>query len=203
MSLFDVPLHMNFHRASRSGGNYDIRTIFDGTLTKEQPSKSVTFVDNHDSQPLQALESSVDPWFKPLAYALILLRAEGYPCIFLADYDGAEYEDKGIKISLPSQKYLLDIMLAARRDYAHGPQTDYFDHADCIGWTRLGDEAHRKALAVILSEGSGGTKPMNIGRPNAKFVDLTKHFAGEITANADGWADFRCNGGSVSVWVEV
>lgn len=203
MSLFDVPLHMNLHRASRAGGHYDMRRIFDGTLTKEQPSKSVTFVDNHDSQPLQALESSVDPWFKPLAYALILLRAEGYPCVFLADYDGAEYEDKGIKISLPSHKFLLDIMLKARRDYAYGKQIDYFDHADCIGWTRLGDETHRKAMAVILSEGPGGTKPMNIGRPNAKFVDLTKHIAGEITANKDGWADFRCNGGSVSVWVEV
>ena len=38
---------------------------------------AVTFVDNHDSQPLQALESSVEPWFKPLAYAIILLRARG------------------------------------------------------------------------------------------------------------------------------
>ena len=37
----------------------------------------------------------VEPWFKPLAYALILLRREGYPCIFYADYYGAEYEDWG------------------------------------------------------------------------------------------------------------
>jgi hypothetical protein len=44
---------------------------------------------NHDTQPLQALESVVEPWFKPLAYAFILLRREGYPCLFLPDYEGA------------------------------------------------------------------------------------------------------------------
>ena len=42
-----------------------------------------------------ALESVVEPWFKPLAYALILLRRDGYPCVFTADYYGAEYEDYG------------------------------------------------------------------------------------------------------------
>src|SRR5580765_9676 len=106
MSLFDVPLHMNFHYASKAGGFYDMRTILDGTLMQQQPTKAVTFIDNHDSQPLQALESYVEPWFKPLAYAIILLRAEGYPCVFLADYDGADYEDKGIRITLPSHKFL-------------------------------------------------------------------------------------------------
>ena len=45
--------------------------------------------------PLQALESVVEPWFKPLAYAFILLRREGYPCLFLPDYEGARYRDRG------------------------------------------------------------------------------------------------------------
>jgi alpha-amylase len=51
-------------------------------------------VSNHDTQPLQSLESVVEAWFKPLAYALILLRKDGYPCVFAADYYGAEYKDK-------------------------------------------------------------------------------------------------------------
>lgn len=34
-------------------------------------------------------------WFKPLAYVLILLRRDGYPCIFYADYFGAHYQDAG------------------------------------------------------------------------------------------------------------
>ena len=55
--------------------------------TKEE---LVRAVDLHDTQPLLALESVVEPWFKPLAYALILLQRDGYPCIFYADYFGVE-----------------------------------------------------------------------------------------------------------------
>ena len=67
MSLFDVPLHGHFAAASRSGGTYDMRGLFDGTLTQITPELSVTFVDNHDTQPGQALESWVDGWFKAAA----------------------------------------------------------------------------------------------------------------------------------------
>ena len=34
----------------------------------------------------QALESFIESWFKPSAYAIILLRNAGYPCIFYGDY---------------------------------------------------------------------------------------------------------------------
>ena len=37
MSLFDVPLHFNFARASESGGNFDMRRIFEGTLVDAAP----------------------------------------------------------------------------------------------------------------------------------------------------------------------
>nr|WP_308215307.1 hypothetical protein [Sinobaca sp. H24] len=43
---------------------------------------AVTFVDNHDSQPEESLESWVEEPFKQSAYALILLREDGYPCVF-------------------------------------------------------------------------------------------------------------------------
>ena len=36
-SLFDVPLHYRFREASVSGNSYDMRTILDRTLMKEQP----------------------------------------------------------------------------------------------------------------------------------------------------------------------
>lgn len=35
----------------------------------------------HDTQVGQSLESCVASWFKPLAYALILLRVDGYPLV--------------------------------------------------------------------------------------------------------------------------
>ena len=50
ISLFDVPLHYNFYNASKDS-NYDLSKILDHTLLKENSSKAVTFVDNHDTQP--------------------------------------------------------------------------------------------------------------------------------------------------------
>jgi alpha-amylase len=55
----------------------------------------VTLVGNHDTQPLQALEAPVESWFQPLAYALVLLRESGVPCVFYPDLYGARYTDKG------------------------------------------------------------------------------------------------------------
>jgi alpha-amylase len=54
VKLFDVPLHMRFCEASQKGKEFDLRTIFDGSLTAVNPLMSVTFVDNHDTQPGQS-----------------------------------------------------------------------------------------------------------------------------------------------------
>ena len=207
LNLFDAPLQAHFHQASRAGGNYDMGRILDGTLMKEFPLHAVTLVENHDTQPLQALEAVVEAWFKPLAYAIILLRAEGYPCIFHADYYGAEYTGRGkdgqdYHITLASHRWILDRLLLARVHFAHGPQYSYLDHFNTIGWTRLGTGNHPHAMAVILSDGPAGTKWMEVGKRNTDFEDITGHVSGTIRSNGDGWAEFRCNGGSVSVWVE-
>ena len=85
MSLFDVSLHYNFFNASQAGADFDLRTIFDNTLIKERPQNAVTFVDNHDTQYGQSLQSFVADWFRPHCYALILLRQEGLPCVFYSD----------------------------------------------------------------------------------------------------------------------
>ncbi|MEZ2228839.1 MAG: alpha-amylase [Microcoleus sp.] len=206
VSLFDAPLHYNFYAASKAGNNYDLRTIFDGSLVQHQPTLAVTLVDNHDSQPLQSLESVVESWFKPLAYALILLRREGYPCIFYPDYYGTRYKDRGkdgneYEIWLEKHQWIIDKFLFARQTYSYGNQYDYFDHANTIGWTRLGDEEHPGGMAVVLTNGGDGTKFMEVGQPNRTYIDLTENIKESITTNDEGWADFRCNSGSVSVWV--
>ncbi len=207
MSMFDVPLHYNFHYASKAGGHYDLRRILDNTLMQQSPTHAVTFVENHDSQPLQALEAPVEPWFKPLAYAIILLRAEGYPCVFYADYYGAEYEDYGgdgnrYRIFLPTHRWLINQFLYARQHYAYGRQYSYFDHFNTIGWTRLGNAEHPKAMAVIMSDGPEGYKWMEVGKSNTRFIDLTEQIKEPVYTNEWGWGEFRCHGGSVSVWVQ-
>ena len=199
VKLFDVPLHFNFHNCSKAHGNYDLRTIFDGTLTRINPLMAVTFVDNHDSQPGQSLESWVEDWFKPMAYALILLRRDGYPCVFYGDY-------KGIPASkIKSKKRELDKLLKLRKTKAYGPQHDYFDDPNCIGWTREGDEEHKDSgLAVVISDGTGGTKRMYIGRQFAgcHFADAMGNARYNIKIDEDGCGNFYVNRGAVAVWVQ-
>lgn len=207
MSLFDVPLHYHFHQASREGNDYDLRGLLAGTLMKDQPSLAVTFVANHDSQALQALESVVEPWFKPLAYAFILLRREGYPCVFYPDYFGAEYDDTGKDgkkhhILMPSLSKWIDVFLSARTRHTFGNQIDYLDHPNVIGWTFHGDEAHPGALAVLLSNGADGVKAMDTGRADTAFEDRTGQVKEPVVTDSRGFGEFRCKGRSVSVWVE-
>ena len=137
---------------------------------------------------------------------MILLREAGYPCIFYGDYYGAHYKDDKdgteYEIWMDSHQFLIDKFLYSRQNYAYGQQRDYFDHPNTIGWTRVGDDEHSGGMAVVLTNGEGGSKWMEIGHPNCTYVDITEHVKEPITTNADGWAEFRCNGGSVSVWVQ-
>jgi alpha-amylase len=207
MSLFDASLHQNFHVASQIKNRYDLRKIMDETLLKAMPEKTVTVVDNHDTQPLQALEAPVEAWFKAIAYAIILLRAEGYPCVFYADLYGAHYKDKdkqGNEQEIWLEKVEeLEQLLQARCDHAFGPQRDYFDHPNCIGWTREGDDNH-SGCAVLISNGDDGFKNMEMGNRYAgkKFIDLLGKNPAEVEINVEGWGNFFAPAGSVSVWVE-
>lgn len=206
MMLFDAGLHFNFKAASTQRKEYDLTKIFDNSLVKEYPQQAVTIVSNHDTQPLQSLESVVEAWFKPLAYAIILLRRDGYPCILAADYYGANYKDVGKdgnehEINMPSHKWMIDQFLYVRKKYAYGDQNDYFDNPNCIGWTRIDNENNLGGIAVILSNGDDGIKDMQTAASNTTYIDLTKHIKESVVTNEDGWGKFRCNGGSVSVWI--
>ncbi|HYX37939.1 MAG TPA: alpha-amylase [Oligoflexus sp.] len=198
-SLFDVPLHMNFFKAAQARGSYNMATLLDDTLLERAPTSAVTFVDNHDTQPLQALQSPVADWFKPLAYALILLRAEGYPSVFSADYTGASYEN----IRIPAITATLDVLLKARRDYAYGPQRSYFDAADIVGWTRSGDDQHPSGLAVVLSDNGAGTKRMEVGPGFAGtcFKNTIEPNLPCVTIDNEGFGVFPVNAKSFSIWV--
>ena len=198
MSLFDVPLHYNFYRASISNGEFDMTQIFDGTIVQSHPDKAVTFVDNHDTQEGQALESWILDWFKPLAYSLILLRKDGIPCIFYGDYYGIPEKE------VEPKNEMLDKILKLRKYYAYGDQYDYFNDRNVIGFTRLGDYDHQNSgLAVVMSDSNGGSIQMNVGKKlaNKIFYDCTGNLDETVYVDNDGNGIFYCKDGSVSIWI--
>lgn len=208
MQLFDSILHHNLYTAGKEGEAYDLSRILEGTLVSLHPELSVTFVDNHDSQPLQALESYIDFWFRPLAYALILLREQGIPCLFYPDLYGCRYTDQNsegekVEVELVALE-ALPVLCQIRKEKAYGTQRDYFDYPSCIGWTREGlEDLPGSGLAVVMSNGSEGSKYMEIGATHAgrTFIDALGNREEEVVINEEGCAEFTCPAGSLSVWV--
>ena len=197
ISLFDVPLHFNMYGASLDE-NYDLTKIFDNTLVKDNPNKAVTFVDNHDTQPGQALQSFVAPWFKQSAYAIILLRNSGYPCVFYGDYYGIPHDN------IPRIKDL-DILMQLRKDKAYGEQHDYLDHPNIIGWTREGnEEINKSGLAVLISNKEDSEKTMYIGKNfvGETFIDALDNCEEEVQIDETGSGLFKVKAKSASVWVQ-
>lgn len=199
LSLFDVPLHYNFFACANSNGDYDMSHILDNTLVKDNPNMAVTFVDNHDTQPGQSLESWIPGWFKEIAYSIILLMDKGYPCVFYGDYYGIRHDNIDPVGGLKT-------LMMLRKDKAYGEQVDYFDDPNIVGFTRLGDETHLKSgLAAIFSDKWEGEKRMYVGREYAgeKYIDALTHRLDEIIIDDEGFGLFKVHGGSASVYVRV
>ncbi len=197
MKIFDVPLHFNIRQMSYADGNYNMADILNGTLLQRRPENAITFIDNHDSQPGQALESFVNSWMKQVAYALILLHKNGTPCLFYGDLYGIPCTRN---IPIPRLRTLVRV----RHDYAYGEQHDYIDDYDCIGWTREGDDAHpNSGLALLLSDKRDGKKRMYVGKrfSGTCFRDCMRKVREDVIIDDDGYGLFSVQGFSAAVWV--
>ncbi|VDB84796.1 unnamed protein product [Peniophora sp. CBMAI 1063] len=202
IAFFDVPLHHNFHDASRLGPKYDLRGILKNSLTSLYPNDAVTFVDNHDTQVGQSLQSWVDANFKLQAYALILLRGQGHPCIFYGDlYQNEECYDEAT-----SQGVI--ILSRARREYAFGPLKDLFIHQNCIGFVRSGT-TNKPGCVVVLSNAPEDTPRerctirAEVGQywAGRRYTGLfAPHESIEVPAGG-GDTEFWCPPGKLQVWV--
>lgn len=199
IDLVDIGLHTNLYHASKEGDSFDLRKIFDNSLVGMNDRLAVTFVDNHDSQPGQAAESFIEPWFKEIAYGIVLLRKDGYPTIFAGDYYGIEGE-----WPQPPLKEMIDKVSILRRDFAFGDQDDYFNSENLIGWVRQGEEDHPKKLAVVISNGQMGTLKMFVGESESEktFIDYLGNNDAEIIIDCEGYGEFFVSPGSISAWVE-
>ncbi|KAI9838092.1 MAG: hypothetical protein M1819_006247 [Sarea resinae] len=197
-SLFDSALLYNFSRISTTEDG-DLTKIFDDSLVQVEPVNAVTVVTNHDTQKGQTMDTPIEPFFKPLAYSLILLRSEGYPCLFYGDL----YGTKGEHAEGPSCGGKLADITLARKLYAYGRQDNYFDYKTCIGWVRLGTWDHPFGLACVMSNAGPGEKEMFVGEVHAGEVwtDVLGWETSEVQIGKDGKAMFPCPGTSVAIWV--
>ncbi len=207
--LFDIPLHFAFAEASKHRSSYDLRQLRDKSLAARQPLHTVTFVDNHDTQPCRNEQALIHSWFRPLAYTYILLRNDGVPCVFYPDLYGASYTDKNekgheIHTNLTPVP-ILEKLLKARRDLAYGPQHDYWEKENVIGWTRAGDSEYPlSGLAAVISNGMAGILEMSMGEQNAGRIlkDMCGNISKTIQLDESGTASFLVSASGVSVWID-
>ncbi|MDO5737914.1 MAG: alpha-amylase [Eubacteriales bacterium] len=186
LRLFDVPLHFNL-QAAASDPDYDYAKLFAGTLLQDSPLNSITFVDNHDSQPGQSLESWVAEEFRELANALILLKRDAYPCIFAGDFyglEGSEYGGLGERLRL---------LLELRRDYAYGEEEVFLAEAGAYGIIRHGDEEHPGKLIFAFSRNGERELEVMLGEEYAgrTFLDRSNQEA-EVEYRVDDDGVLRC-----------
>ena len=157
--------------------------------------------------------------FKPLAYALILLRDKGQPCVFYGDLYGIR---RGVKQPMvPSCGGKLPILCRARKLYAYGHQQDYFNRPNCIGlyiisvtdhfakltrlgFVRYGNLRHPSGLACIMSNAAASQKRMYVGRLHAKerWTDVLGWQKKTVVIDKKGYGVVPVSAMSVSVWVD-
>lgn len=98
--------------------------------------------------------------------------------------------------------------MLARKVWAYGQGTSYFDDAMCVGFVRAGldrDGSHGEALAVVLNIGTRyAKKRMFVGekKKGRRFTDLLEFAWGEVEIDERGWGEFPVGPRSVSVWLD-
>lgn len=154
----------------------------------------------------QSLAAPIAEYFLPLAYSLILLRADcGVPCVFYGHLYGYPRPDGNGFNEPPFGGKLLPKIVQARKLHAYGPQIDYFDHPHSIGFTRLGYPQHgMSGMAVIMTNGwTHTTKTMFVGPEHAgeRWTDVLGGCWGEVVIDREGWGVFAAAPRSAAVWV--
>jgi alpha-amylase len=145
------------------------------------------------------METKMEGWFKPLAYAIILLQDAGYPCLFYGDMYGMQ----GDSAEPPAAGNKIADMALARKLYAYGQQDEYLDQANCVGFVRRGTAEHPAGLACIMSNTGPGEIRMAVGEMHAGqiWTDVLGWEQGEVKIDDEGFGVFKCPGVSVSIWV--
>lgn len=192
MALMDVPLHYHLQQASNSNGTYDIRRLFSDTLSESDPNYACAFVDNHDTQPHQALESWVLDWFKPQAYASILLYKSLLPIVFYGDYYGLEKEGK------PPVPFLKE-MIWIRKNLLSDNIIELFDEdPQKACWMAYGEHP----VLVIYTIADWKEKVFEEPNYSGKTMKDVIHPEHTETFDENGRIRITCPPGSIGIYID-
>jgi alpha-amylase len=194
----------------------DTKTLVTHSLARRPISRSNFSRCFHNLVPplLTPHQKPVTPYFLPLAYALILLRANaGLPCVFYSDLYGSLRKDhttpSTATVTPPlAGGRLLPRLMLARKLWAYGTQVDYIaDSADpsCIGFTRFGHPSRSGGAgiaAIMTNAWEYARKRMKVGRRHAgeRWTDVLRGCPGVVVIDADGCGDFVVGPRMVAVW---
>lgn len=179
--LFDVNLHHKFYDISK-GYRHSIKNIFEGTLHERFPEHTIVFVDNHDTQIGQSLESWIEPWFRHHAYAFILLNAKTYPCVFYTDLNDTSICD----------------MMILRKNHQTGNalHQDISDSQSVLGYD--GDNGYIASINI----GETNTFTLNLGSELVGRCYIDKNNPGQFAEVApDGTLTLVSQGHSVTIYI--
>ena len=120
---------------------------------------------------------------------------------------GDIFGNHGPQPRLPACGGKLVRLVAARKLYAYGPQRDYFDTEDCIGWTRLGhrSQSDGAGLAVIMTNSwDRRSKRMFVGHRHAgeTWNDLLGWEDRDVVIDSKGFGNFPVGHRSVCIWTD-
>jgi alpha-amylase len=166
-SAFDFSLREELKSMCNGGGFYDMRRLDHAGLTGINPSGSVTFVENHDTDKDYPITQK-----KLLAYAYTL-TSEGYPTVFYRDWS----TDPGCY----GLKTKINNLVWVHEKLAAGATQERWKDGDVFAYERLGGSR----LLVGLNDNGASARTVTVQTgfgANVQLNDFTGHMP-------DVWTD--------------
>ncbi len=162
--------------AAFDGNN--LNRLNDPMLFRQDPSKSVTFVANHDTDII---------WNKMLAYAFILTH-EGYPCIFYRDYE--EWLNKN----------QLNNLIWIHNNKAVGTTSVLYTDTDEYVARRNGNGGNPGIVVYINNSNNWKERWVQTNWGSQRIKDFTGNSSWTPWTQGNGWVKIQVPPKGYSVW---
>lgn len=186
ISAFDFPLFYNLEQAI-DGNN--MRILGErNSISKSNPSKAVTIVNNHDLERLVNTGNRIDNLpGRLMAYAYILTHP-GYPCIFYSDYESILDKTK------------LEKLIQINRSLAVGDLNVLYTDSDSYLALRSGDNGVPGLVVSLNNASRSTTKPAVTPWKNAVLYDYSGNTNETVTTDANGRAELTTPAKNYTIW---